>query len=95
MINEPRIMNLEQALSLYSIINTKLSNKEDTLSFVEDLLTKLTPNEYLDCVCLLTGTKKEQIIEQDFMEAIISFTKGLQINNIIYLCELMKKFGLV
>ena len=94
MIKEPRIMNLEQALFLYSIVNTKLSDKPDTLSFVEELLAKLTPDEYLECVCLLTGTEKTEIQKEDFMDAITSFTNGLQINNIIFLCEIVKKLGL-
>ena len=95
MIKEPKIINLEQALLLYSIIHTKISDNKDTISFIEELLTKLTPDEYLNCICLLTGTEKPEIKKEDFMDIITNFTIGLQINNILSLCELVKKVGLV
>jgi hypothetical protein len=97
MIKNNRILNLEQMLEIYNILKNYLidNQEENNIIFIQGILDKITPQEYIKCVCLLTGTEINEISKEDSISSISAFTNGLFENKIVVFQEFAERVGLI
>lgn len=81
-------LNLEDALKLASILEQYADTSvAETLAFIEIIINKIQPTEYLECVRLLTKTDVDTIEKQISLNVLTAFIEGLKFNKIISLIE--------
>jgi len=97
MTRKVSVLNFEKVLELYSILRPYLINNKEKNSvlFIKGILDRMKPQEYFDCVCLLTGTKKDEVIKEDSISSITAFTTGLFENKIVDFGEIAERIGLI
>lgn len=91
-------LNLEEAFQLASILAKYVNIEEitydlDALEFIGSIIDKLTPQEYLECVILLTEKNAETIDKEISVDILASFIEGLRDNQIIALIAFYKSLG--
>ena len=93
-----RILRLEEAFELASILSKyvdveRLSPDADALDFISDMVDKITPQEYLRCVAIMTKNTEEDIQKIEYSEILASFISGLQRNRVVSLLSFYKSMG--
>jgi len=97
MINSAKKLPLYECLEVYFLVDRYIPDKfEGTLyDLSHEIFEKLSPNEFLECVCLLTSTSPDAIIPADGLSCYVEFTTGLEINNILAMKDLFRKLGFI
>lgn len=80
-------LNLKDALSLASIISKYVDIKqtqldESAFDFINDIVQKISPDEYLYCVSMMTNKKIEEIKKMEVTDILALFTEGMAVNKI-------------
>lgn len=93
---EAKILNFTDAIRLAQILNKYVTLEDDgekiAIDFIEDLVNKIEPQEYLECVSLfLGGVDKNNLPTGDELLDVI-YT-GMRNNNIFTLLETYKTLG--
>lgn len=81
-------LNLKDALALAFIVE-KYANLSiaDPIDFIESIVGKIQPSEYLECVRLITKQDKETIKNQLSLNILTVFIEGLKLNKIVNLVK--------
>ena|SRR3990167_9384716 len=92
-------LNLQDAFSLASILSQyvdveKLNPDEDAVDFISDIVSKLTPEEYIRCVMLLTKENEDSIKKKASIEILTFFIEGLKLNHAVALLGFYTSLGL-
>lgn len=92
-------LNLEDAFRLASILSKYVDNidknhPQDALDFISDIVNKLTPEEYLRCVSMMTKLDAETIKKIESVEILDAFFEGLKLNQVLTLISFFKSLGL-
>jgi hypothetical protein len=92
-------LNLQNAFRLAFVISKyvdlqELSPEKDALGFISDIVNKISPQEYLTCVSLMTEQDEETIKKTDSIDVLDAFFEGLKENQIITLVSFCKSLGL-
>ena len=96
---DARVLNLFEAFRLASVLSKyvnveKLNPDEDAVDFISDIVGKLSPEEYLACVSLLTHTDIDTIKKYISLEILTAFIEGLKLNQVVALLGFYKSLGL-
>ncbi len=96
---EAQLLNLSDAFELASILKSKIdldkiSPQTDAVDFISDIIEKLSPEEYLRCVMLLTKENKDTIQNRVSIEILAVFIEGLRKNQVVSLLDFYKNLGL-
>ena len=80
-------LNLKDALSLASIVSKYVDIKqtqldESAFDFINDIVQKISPDEYLYCVSMMTNKKIEDIKKIEVTDILALFTEGMAVNKI-------------
>ena len=80
-------LNLKDALSLASIVSKYVDIKqtqldESAFDFINDIVQKISPDEYLYCVSMMTNKKIEEIKKMEVTDILALFTEGMAVNKI-------------
>jgi len=93
-----KLLNLRDALRLASILDKYIDEKTnasaEALDFVSDIIGKITPDEYLHCVNLLSGESEEEIKKRVSIEILACFVDGLRENKVLSLISFYRSLGL-
>ena len=88
-------LNLENALHLASIlskyVDIETSLEKSAFEFVDEIIQKISPEEYLRCISLITNEDTEDIIKEESIDLLALFTEGLVLNTVATLLEFYKK----
>lgn len=92
-----RILNIMDAFHLASIVSkyvdtTRLS--PDALDFIQGIVEKIEPQEYLTCVSIMTKKTEEDVKKEFSLDILTAFIEGLKANQIVSLVSFYKSFGL-
>lgn len=91
----PLIDAFELASVLQDAITIDLKDSRiDVLDFVDDLLARLSPPQYLHCVKLLTGLDDNALKDKPSIEILTTFIEGLELNKVVTLLSFFKSMGL-
>ena len=93
-----RTLGLADAIELASILAPYVNVKSirpdsDALEFIAGIVEKVSPQEYLRCVCIMTKKTEEDVKKEDYSVILASFIAGLQRNRIISLLSFYKSLG--
>lgn len=93
-----RPLNLPDALRLASLLQPyidveKLNPDQEALDFVDDILQKISPQDFLLCVKLLSNKMEKDIQKYDGYKVLGLFTQGLRDNRIVTLLTFLKSLG--
>lgn len=96
---EAKSLYLQDALRLASILAPKidvekLDSRQDPIDLVGHIIEKLSPEEYLQCVSLLTKENEETIKQNPSLVILTVFIEGIKRNQIITLVYFYKSLGL-
>ena len=96
---DARVLNLFEAFRLASVLSQyvdveKLNPDEDAVDFISDIVGKLSPDEYLACVSLLTHTDTDTIKKHISLDILTAFIEGLKLNHAVALLGFYKSLGL-
>jgi len=93
-----KLLNLQNALRLASILDKYIDEKTnanaEALDFVSAIVDKITPDEFLHCVNLISGKTKEAIKQQISIDTLTCFVEGLRENQILSLVSFYRSLGL-
>lgn len=85
---KPQKLNLSDALKLAKILDKYAdTSKTDSIEFVEVIINKIPPSEYLDSVKILLKTDVDTIDKQLPLNVLTAFIEGLKLNKIVPLIE--------
>lgn len=92
---DARPLNLQDAFRLASLISQyvdveQISPRQNAVDFISSLVEKISPQEYLLCVALLTQTDEETIKKYNSFEILHAFVEGLKLNQIVSLLHFYK-----
>lgn len=92
-------LNLQDAFMLSSIISKyvdtkKLNPQADAIDFISEIVDKISPEEYLACVSLMTKKDADTIKREISLDILTSFIEGLKLNRILDLLHFYKSLGL-
>ena len=85
------------AFHLASIVSKYVDTNNlnpDVVEFIQGIVEKLTPQEYLTCVSMMTDTTEEDIKKEISLDILTAFIEGLKDNQIISLVAFYKSFGI-
>lgn len=90
-----RSLNLSDAFRLAGVISKyvdldKLDPQADPIDFISSVVEKISPEEYIHCVALLTKTDEEHIKQEIALNILTAFIEGLKQNRIITLLSFYK-----
>ena len=93
-----RPLNLFDALRLASLLEPyididNLNPDQEALDFVDDILKKVSPQDFLLCVKLLSNKTEQDLEKYNGYEVLGLFTQGLRDNRIIDLLKFLKSLG--
>lgn len=94
---DAKALNLTDAFRLASLISKhidKIQPQQDAVEFISNIVDKLSPEEYLRCVMLLTQENEETIKKENSLDILSAFVEGLQKNQIISLLAFYKSINL-
>lgn len=92
-----KILNLMDAFHLASIVSKYVDTNNlspDVVEFIQGILDKIDPQEYLACVSMMTEKTEEDLTKELSLEILTSFIEGLKENQIVSLVAFYKSFGL-
>lgn len=92
-----RILNLMDAFHLASIVSKYVDTtalSEDAVDFIQGIVEKISPQEYITCVSIMTDKTEEDVKKELSLEILTAFIEGLKMNQIISLISFYKSFGL-
>ena len=94
-----RPLNLTNALRLASLLSPyidvkKLNPDQDALEFVDDIVQKISAQDFLLCVKMMTNKKEEDLSKMDGFKILALFNSGLKENRIVNLLSFYKSIGL-
>ena len=94
-----RRLNLDDAFRLAHILSqyvdiNSLDPQQDAVDFISDIVQKITPEEYLKCVSLLTNTDIGKIKKEISLDILTAFIEGMKENQIVVLLGFCKSLGL-
>ena len=94
-----RRLNLDDAFRLAHILSqyvdiNSLDPQQDAVDFISDIVQKITPEEYLKCVSLLTNTDIDNIKKEISLDILTAFIEGLKENQVVVLLGFYKSVGL-
>lgn len=92
---QARSLTLDNAWQLASILNKyvdiiDLDPQAEPISFISDIVQKLSPEEYLHCVMLLTEENEETINQEISLDVLTAFVEGLKMNQVVTLIHFYK-----
>lgn len=91
-------LNLQDAFRLASILSKYVEKipdpQADGIDFINDIVEKIDPEEYLACVSLMTNMNTEKIKQEISLNILTVFIEGLKKNQIISLLGFYKSLGL-
>lgn len=91
-------LNLQDAFRLAFILSKYVNNDknhpQDALDFISDIVNKLTPEEYLRCVSMMTKLDEETIKKEIAIETLTAFIEGFKLNQALTLISFYKALGL-
>jgi hypothetical protein len=95
---DAKTLNLQDALRLASIISKyldvdKISPQADPIDVIGEIVNKISPEEYLVCVSLMTKMSIEKIKQEISLNVLSVFIEGLKSNKIITLLDFAKSLG--
>lgn len=90
-IKPPHILPIRDALRLYFLIGKHIDPKSQQTNYelIKGITSKLTADEYGECICILTGTAPDEMTKDDGPMALKAFIDGLAMNKIIQLVAWM------
>lgn len=93
-----RPLNLFDALRLASLLKPyidieKLNPDQEALDFVDDILQRISPQDFLLCVKLLSNKKEHDLKKLDGYKILGLFTEGLRVNRIVNLLDFVNSLG--
>ena len=93
-----RILNLPDAFRLASVLSKyidveKLDTQEGMFKFLGDIVKKMSSDEYIHCVMLITNKTEKDIKRENSMAILSAFIRGLTENKIISLLYFYKSVG--
>ena len=94
---DAKALNLTDAFRLASLISKhidKIQPQQDAVEFISNIIDKLSPEEYLRCVMLLTQENEETIKKEISLDILSVFIEGLKLNQIVTLVQFWKSLGL-
>ena len=94
---DAKTLNLTDAFRLASLISKhidKIQPQQDAVEFISNIIDKLSPEEYLRCVMLLTQENEETIKKEISLDILRVFIEGLKLNQIVTLVQFWKSLGL-
>lgn len=96
---DAKSLNLEDAFRLASVLSKyvdieKTDPQADAVEFISDIVEKISPEEYLYCVSLLTQEDVDTIKREIALEILTAFIEGLKLNQVISLLHFYKSLGL-
>ncbi len=94
-----RPLNLNDALRLASLLHPyidvkKLNPDQDALEFVDSIVQRISAQDFLLCVKMMTNKKEEDISKMNGFEIFALFNQGLRENRIVNLLSFYKSLGL-
>ena len=93
-----KLLNLRDALRLASILNKYIDEKTnanaEALEFISAIVDRITPDEFLHCVILLSGETEEVVKQQISIDILTCFIEGLRENQILSLVSFYRSLGL-
>lgn len=91
-----RILNIMDAFHLASIVSKYVDTDHlstDAIEFIQGIVEKISPQEYLTCVSMMTDKTEEDVIKEDSLDILTAFIEGLKANQIVSLVSFYKNFG--
>src|SRR5687768_13568929 len=91
-----RILNLMDAFHLASIVSKYVdiaTLSEDAVDFIQGIVEKISPQEFITCVSIMTDKTEEDVKKEVSLEILTAFIEGLKMNQIISLISFYKNFG--
>lgn len=93
-----KTLNLRDALRLASILNRYIDDEinanVEALDFISAVVDKISPDEFLHCVILLTGETEEAVKKEISIDILTCFIEGLRENKILSLVSFYRSLGL-
>lgn len=91
-------LTLQEAFRLAQVLSKidveKLDPRQDPIDLVGSIVENLSPEEYLQCVVLLTKENEETIKQKPSLVILTVFIEGIKRNQIITLVHFYKSLGL-
>lgn len=96
---DTRRLNLNDAFRLASVLSKytdvkNLDPKSDAVDFIGEIVNKISPEEYLACVSLMTNTDIDTIKKQVSIEVLTALIEGFKLNQIVSLLHFYQSLGL-
>lgn len=96
---QARSLNLIDGFRLASILSSKIDiektdPQQDSIDFISEVVDKLTPEEYIKCIELLTGEDENTIKKEISLNILTSFIEGLKMNQVFSLLVFYRSLGL-
>lgn len=93
-----KILEIGDALRLASVLSNYVDVKEinpetDALDFISNIVDRISPQDYLKCVFLMTEENEETIKKYISIEVLTAFIEGLKSNKVVSLLEFYKSLG--
>jgi len=66
---------------------------EDAVDFIQGIVEKISPQEFITCVSIMTDKTEEDVKKEVSLEILTAFIEGLKMNQIISLISFYKNFG--
>src|SRR4030042_3644708 len=94
-----RKLNLHDAFRLASVLSkyvdiNSVSPETDAIDFISDIIGKISPDEYLHCVMLMTNTTEEDVKREISLVVLNAFIRGLKENQVVSLLSFYKFIGI-
>ena len=71
------------AFHLASIVSKYVDTNNlsiDAVDFVQGIVEKISPQEYLACVSMMTDTTEEDVVKELSLDILTAFIEGLKMN---------------
>ncbi len=96
---DAQLLNLQNAFRLASVFSkyvdiNSVPQEADAIDFISDIVNKISPEEYLHCVILMTKTDEKTIKQEISLNVLSVFIEGCKLNKVIPLLHFWKSLGL-
>jgi hypothetical protein len=84
-----KLLNLEEALQMYELIREFLPTEPTVqIEAISKMVVNMGAEKYFECLQLMTGEAKEDLIKADKSERLSAFLSGFQENHLFELPRL-------
>ena len=93
---DTRRLNLQDSFRLASVLSKYVDlddPQQEPIEFISGIVDKISPEEYLQCVSLLTREDVETIKKEISLNILTFFVEGLKKNQVVSLLGFYKSFG--